>query len=150
MKRVILKHKHDLFAKPMAYHVDVDTGTYLVVFKGKQEKMTLTRQPDNSYKNEHGVEYVKVFQDRRPKPYAINCREEGRGPANITKFATIVEVQAYVKSCWQGAEYIDSPTSFHSDYCRYFLKNCSLGDLGRRGSAQADSEEYFDWIWEAL
>ena len=63
----------------------------------------------------------------------------------MEKFATIQEVQAYVKARWQGAEYIDHLTGL-SDYCRYELKGCTLADLGQRVGALG-TDEWFDWAW---
>lgn len=151
MKRITLAFKNDpQHTKPRVFKVEFDGPSHLLVsteyHKGAASRMTLVMQPDGSYRNEHGCEFIKIKADRRPKPYAIDCREEGRGPANITKFATIGEVRDYVKARWQGAEYIDSPTSFHSDYARFTLKNCTLADLGKRGG-EPGSDEYYDWQW---
>jgi hypothetical protein len=155
MKRIILTfHPFDpQVTKPRTYNVEFEGTSHLIVSTkhGKiVEKMALFPQPDGTYRNEHGTSYKKVAPDRRPKPYAIHCREEDRGKPEITKFATLKEVQEYVKGRWQGPEYIDSPTSFHSDYCRYYLKNCSVFDLGHRGTNQVNADGYFDWTWEEL
>jgi hypothetical protein len=155
MKRITLAFQHDPQAtKPRAYKVEFEGANCLVVsteyHRGVVHKMTLVPQPDGTYRNENGVGYTKVAPDRRPKPYAIHCREEDRGKPEITKFATLAEVQAHVQARWQGPEYIDSPTSFHSDYCRYYLKNCSVFDLGHRGTNRVNADGYFDWTWETL
>ena len=161
MKRILLTLNYGN-SKPQTWTVDNETSnsaTDQTLFVSRTIKhadksvsydsMVLTLQPDGSYKNQGGIPYITVVPDRRPKPYSIDAREEGRGPANITKFATLAEVQAYVKSQWQGAEYIDCLTSFHTDYCRFTLKGCTLDNLGHR-AGEPGSDEYYDWVWEAL
>lgn len=83
------------------------------------------------------------------KPFVITIQLEGRGPKEIRKFATLGEIQAYVKSQWQGAEYIDGSTGFHTDYCRFELKGCTLADLGTR-DGRAGTEEHYEWTWKSV
>jgi len=108
---------------------------------------TLTPQADGSYKNQNGCDYVVVKLDRRPKPYSVIYRSGIGEGSQTTKFATIAEVREYVKGRWQGVEYMDSLTCFHNDFGHFFLKNCSLSDLGQRGSTDASSDAYWDWTW---
>ncbi len=63
--------------------------------------------------------------------YSVSCREEGRGKASVTKFATLDDAARYVKDRWQGAEYMDGPSSFHTDYCSYELRGFALADIGK-------------------
>ena len=67
----------------------------------------------------------------------------------MEKFATIQEVQAYVKARWQGVEYVDHATGLHTDYCRYELKGATLADLGQRVGAPG-TDEWFDWAWRTF
>ncbi len=81
-----------------------------------------------------------------PSKYTVQSKEFGRGKAEVKRFSTLRDVQTYVKTQWQGAEYIDGPAAFHSDYCTFYLTGCVLNDLGARGGAYG-TDEYWDWIW---
>jgi hypothetical protein len=81
------------------------------------------------------------------KNYTIRGREEGRGPAFVHRYATLAELQTYIKDRWQGVEYIDGPRSFHTDYVAYEITGATLADFGhRRGPAGTD--EYWEWEWK--
>lgn len=66
----------------------------------------------------------------KKKPFKVEGREFGRGPKWTDSFATLAEAQAHVKSHWQGAEYIDGPQAFHTDYSTFTLVGFSLRDIG--------------------
>ena len=63
-------------------------------------------------------------------PYQINCREEGRGKPSVNKFATLPEAQTYIKDRWQGADYMDGDSGFHTDASTYELIGFTLKDVG--------------------
>lgn len=77
--------------------------------------------------------------------YTVHGMEEGH-PLKSFKaaFATLKEVQEYVKARWEGPDYIDGPAEFHSDYCTYDLVGCTLADLGKR------REDFYSWEWKDL
>jgi hypothetical protein len=77
--------------------------------------------------------------------YEVHGQEEGRGPVFKKKFATLREVQEYVKARWEGPDYIDGPAEFHSDYCTYDLVGCELADLGNRRV-----DDFYSWDWKVL
>lgn len=62
--------------------------------------------------------------------FRIEAREEGRGRPSVTRFADLVQAEAFIKARWQGAEYVDGPDAFHTDYCSYVLRGFTLGDVG--------------------
>jgi hypothetical protein len=80
------------------------------------------------------------------KPFKIDFREFGRGPANIRSFSTLIEARDYIRDHWQGPEYIDGPGGFHSDYCTFRLIGFALADVGKR----VWYEDWFDWQWHTL
>ena len=146
-KTIKLDAKHTFQPLPFVAPINWETDTHLSItpkwsIGGKE--IILTKQPDGSFINENRVEYVKVAVDRRPKPYSISSREEGRGPKTTTKFATLKEIQEYVKGRWQGPEYIDGESSFHGDYATFELQGCTLSDLGKR------TGDGYDWTWSTL
>jgi len=65
------------------------------------------------------------------------------------KFSSLAALQQYVKSRWEGAEYIDTPREFHNDYGRFTLYGCALKDLGHRNGA-AGTDGYWDWTWNEI
>jgi hypothetical protein len=65
------------------------------------------------------------------KPYALSCKEFGRGKPTITKFATLSELAKAINEQWQGAEYIDGSSIFHTDFCTFSITGAELSDLGR-------------------
>jgi hypothetical protein len=83
------------------------------------------------------------------KPYTIWGREEGRGPSFHRRFDTLAELQTYIKDRWQGAEYIDGPAEFHTDYVAYDFWGATLADLGNRRGPQG-TDEYWEWEWKDL
>ena len=119
--------------------------SYIVVtgaFLGKSE-MTLTKQSDGSFVNEHRVRYERVKADNRKKPFAVRY-ESGIGEGTkTTKFASLLEVQEYVKGRWCGADYIDGEETFHNDFGHFVLVGCKLADLGAR-----DAQDFYTWNWK--
>jgi len=75
--------------------------------------------------------------------YAV--RYNGVDGSMTKRFSKLADVQEYVKARWQGADYIDSTNSFHTDYARYTLSGCTLADLGHRGPAGTD--DWYEWTW---
>jgi hypothetical protein len=151
MKRLVLKHKDRPTDDPITYTVTQDLGDMLVVtakYMIPGHSMNLTRREDGTFVNEHRVEYVQVKLDRRPKPFAVRY-ESGIGEgSSIKKFATLVEVQTYVKDRWLGRDYIDSDGAFHGDYGHFYLKGCVLADLGQYTEPNEDG--WCDWTWKTL
>jgi hypothetical protein len=81
--------------------------------------------------------------------YSVEVREEGRGKPAIRRFATLSELQKYVRDRWQGVEYMDGPVGFHNDYATFDLVGAKLSDLGEtRGPWGTDL--YWEWIWKDL
>ncbi len=65
------------------------------------------------------------------KAFGLKSKEFGRGPAHTKRFATLAELAAAVKDQWQGADYIDGPGGFHTDYCTFTLIGAKLADIGK-------------------
>jgi hypothetical protein len=159
VKTILLQFKNSRSeTKPRRHAVEIEheNGNLSVTYTYKYSdgsssvtRQTLTKQADGSYRNENGCEYVAVKADRRPKPYSVTYRSGIGEGSTTTKFATISEVRAYVKGRWNGVEYIDSPTCFHNDFGHFFLKNCSLSELGQRLSNDPASDLYWSWTWHA-
>ena len=56
---------------------------YVHTFSDKSKSIdvyTIVKQADGSWKSNTGCDYVQVKADRRPKPFSVESREEGRGP----------------------------------------------------------------------
>ena len=81
--------------------------------------------------------------------YKLTGREEGRGKPFIKTFSKLVDLQTYIKDRWQGAEYMDGPRHFHTDYVAYFVTGCMLSDLGELAGAFG-TDEYWNWNWKNL
>ena len=141
MKRLLLNYKDRPMDRPFTYTVDCDYGDTLTVRTNHNATYTLTRREDGTYVNEHGCEYVAVKADRRPKPFKVAYR--GIDGGMETKFATLSDVQKYVKDRWLGVDYIDGPAEFHGDYGRFLLHGCTLADLGTRSGE-------WEWTWKTL
>ncbi len=80
--------------------------------------------------------------------YKISGKEEGRGKPFTRTFAKLSDLQIYVQERWQGVEYMDSPSSFHTDYVAYRLSGCTLHDLGG-SKGPYGTDEYWQWQWFA-
>jgi hypothetical protein len=65
------------------------------------------------------------------KSYSIKAKEFGRGKVSVDKFATLDEASAFIQERWQGIEYRDGRSSFHSDYCTYELVGFTFNDIGK-------------------
>ncbi len=150
MKRIRLQSegaKRDGESKGTQFTVDFETENYIVV-KGAwlgEREMVLQKQADGSFVNESNVRYDRVKTDTRKKPYSVKY-ESGIGEgSSTTKFATLEEVQEYVKGRWCGADYIDGVETFHNDYGHFILKGCTLADLGAR-----DAQDFYTWNWKNL
>jgi hypothetical protein len=83
------------------------------------------------------------------RTYTIHVREEGRGNPAIRTFKTLADLQTYVRDHWFGVEYIDGPTSFHSDYCTFDLFGAKLRDLGDHAGPWG-TDSYWSWDWKDL
>ena len=146
MKTILLDFQHQPSEEPMRARIEAETafGAIWVRFKHtlrSEAAMYLSPRPDGSLVNDHGCVFVRVKADRRPKPYKV--RYDGMDGSKERKFATLAEVQAYVKARWQGVEYIPGLGDFHTDYGYYTLTGCTLADLGAR-------KDEWDWTWKDL
>lgn len=65
------------------------------------------------------------------KPYSVKSKEFGRGPATVKRFATLTGASRYIQSHWQGADYINGSTAFHTDYSTFTLHGFTLRDIGK-------------------
>lgn len=149
MKRITLQHEQPFHGcKPFTCKVLFEHERYIVVrapWMPKDGEMTLTLLDSGAYQNESFVRFVKVVADRRKKLFAVRY-ESGIGEGSKeTKFATLIEVQEYVKDRWQGADYIDGTDVFHNDFGHFILKGCNLADLGARAI-----DDFYTWIWKDL
>jgi hypothetical protein len=95
------------------------------------------------------VSRARAIKPARPR-FSVSFREEGRGPATRRRFSSLADVQTYVRDRWQGADYIDGPASFHTDYCAFTLTGCTLADLGARRSNDYRADDYWTWDWKEL
>lgn len=140
MKTIRLQFKHNPTGKPRTFQVDTRDGLKMYVSRiekysdgsKREDRMVLTISDSNGetiYTNENGCAFVKVAIDLRPKPFSISGREEGRGPAFVEKFATLEDLKKYVLGHWQGWEYADGETEFHSDYVAFEIKGATLHEL---------------------
>ena len=158
MKTILLRFKNDTAnLKPRRFTVvrDYEDGSLDVAFVNKfrdgsslTDRFSLAKQEDGSYRNQNGCEYVKAKVDRRPKPYSV--RYNGVDGTETTKFATLTEVQNYVKARWEGWDYTHGFGDFHTDYSYYVLSGCSLLDLGHAVVSNGSEERYPDWAWNDL
>ena len=80
------------------------------------------------------------------KRYSVSSKEFGRGKAEVEQFATLAEVQAYVRERWQGPDYLDGQDGFHTDYCSYRFKGFTLADIGKRRWIAEFQYFEFDWL----
>ena len=88
---------------------------------------------------------------RQRKPYKIKNQEEGRGPVETKSFATLSEAQEYIKERWQGADYIDGSSGFHTDYCTYQLIGFTLQDIGKIRPVYFEGEfDYMEFDFKEL
>jgi len=78
------------------------------------------------------------------KKFKIESKEEGRGKPDRELFATLIEARDYIRDRWQGADYIDGPDSFHTDYCTFRLVGFVLADIGKRRYEEWGPE--WDWL----
>jgi hypothetical protein len=65
------------------------------------------------------------------KKYAVKVRAEGRGRASTFRFGSLHDAAYYIKSHWQGADYVDGNDGFHTDYSTFDLIGFNLTDVGR-------------------
>lgn len=63
--------------------------------------------------------------------YIITSKEFGRGPGHRHRFSSLKAASEFIQGRWQGIEYKDSESSFHSDYCTYQLKGFIFDDIGK-------------------
>ena len=63
--------------------------------------------------------------------YIVSCLEGGNEALSSEEtFATLAEAATYVQDRWQGEEYMDGDSAFHTDYSRYYLEGFTLKDIG--------------------
>jgi hypothetical protein len=152
MKRITLRNEYRAEeSTPFTCKVLFEHERYIIVhapWMPKDGEMTLTKGADGVYENEHKVRYTKVTPDRRKKPFSVRYVSGIGEGSSETKFATLAEVQEYVKSRWQGVEYIDGSDVFHGDFGHFYLKGCNLVDLGVRKSLDSASDDFWSWIWK--
>ena len=79
--------------------------------------------------------------------YSVKFQEEGRGPWTTRNFSSLTDIQIYIRDRWQGVEYMDGPNAFHTDYCNYVVRGCTLYDLGGHAG---DADDYWIWNWRDL
>lgn len=65
------------------------------------------------------------------KLYIIKGREEGRGKPFYSRFRTLKEASTYIQERWQGIDYMDGYSAFHTDYCTYELSGFNLLKIGK-------------------
>ncbi len=81
--------------------------------------------------------------------FTVAFREEGRGKEYRHSFSKLEDLQKYVRDRWEGPDYIEGPSEWHTDYAAFRLIGCTLADLGsRRGAYGTDG--YYDWDWKVL
>jgi hypothetical protein len=68
---------------------------------------------------------------RQRRPFKIKSQEEGRGPVETESFATLEGAQRYIIGRWQGADYVENSTHYHTDFCSYELVGFTLQDIGK-------------------
>ncbi len=153
MKRITLKietGRND--TEPTSYKVVAEYGNVIEVSAKYMlnDKMVLTQVAENVYENEYRTRFVKVTPDRRKKPFAVRYVSGiSERFSKETKFATLAEVQEYVKGHWQGADYIDGSDVFHNDFGHFYLRGCKLADLGNR-NGDAGTDDFYGWTWKEL
>jgi hypothetical protein len=146
VKRITLDFQHAKQSSPFTAAVSFETDTYLVIIPkwGDGREIILTKRADGTFVNENHVVFVRVAVDRRRKLYSV--KYSGIDGTAQKKFATLADVQEYVKGRWEGVDYIDSADTFHNDYGRFTLTGCKLSDLGSR----IPCDDYFEWHWSEL
>ena len=77
--------------------------------------------------------------------YKVNQQEEGRGTVNVNEFSTLEEAKQYIKDRWQGPDYVDSKTMFHTDYSEYTLEGFTLNDIGKLTYNQQEQCREYDF-----
>jgi len=139
-KTILLQFKHDVgIPKPRRFKIVYESATSIHVSsitKGKTGigsvpyYMTLTKLEDGTLRNENRVDFIVVKADRRPKPFAVKFFSPMEGNSRkVTKFATLAEAAQYVFDRWQGVDYMDSGTAFHTDYAVFETVGFTLADI---------------------
>ena len=49
----------------------------------------------------------------------------------MVKFKTLAAASKYIQNRWQGVEYKDGASNFHTDYYSYELKGFEFKDIGK-------------------
>ncbi len=62
--------------------------------------------------------------------YQIKSQEEGKGRVYTERFTSLAAASAYIQDRWQGIEYRDGNSEFHTDYCSYVLVGFKFSDIG--------------------
>lgn len=80
------------------------------------------------------------------KPFKIICREEGNDhKKSQEEFATLKEALDYIKERWQGTEYKDGSSGFHTDYSTYQLVGFNLHMVGKYNREEWPEFEFFSF-----
>jgi hypothetical protein len=130
-KTVILQIDPPGQLEPSRYRVLWETPDMLEVDGGRLERrVSLSKLPDGRWVNENGCKFVEVKADRRPKPFSVTYRDQGRTYGQtVKKFATLAEAAEYCWAQYEGVEYFDGAASFHNDYGCFDLAGFVLADI---------------------
>ena len=80
--------------------------------------------------------------------FSVHNQEFGRGPVEKKRFKSIAEAAKYIQDRWQGADYMDGDTAFHTDYCTYTCHGFTLLDLGKRTFKSVEGMSWCEWEWK--
>lgn len=82
--------------------------------------------------------------------YVIVSQELGRGPLYKKSFSKLWSALKYVRSQWQGVDYVDGSDGFHTDYSTFRLRGFSLRDIGVFGHEDDGCRTYRFFTYEEL
>jgi hypothetical protein len=140
------------FPHPAKYRIIEQTPDHmLVAYVTKSTnlstfRMSLKKLENGQWENENRVPYVEVKQPRGKILYRV--LGHGIDGKYNEPFRSMAALQKWVRDHWQGAEFIDGPAEFHTDYVRWTIVGATLADLGHRGPHGTD--EYWDWSWKTV
>ena len=104
-----------------------------------EDKVTTVDEAIKNIADMLGIKNVAPLQEGK-----FRVRYDASDGHDSQDFNTLAEVQQFVKARWQGVEYMDGNSGFHTDYASYTLQGCTLNDLGQR------SGDGWDWEWKDL
>jgi hypothetical protein len=81
------------------------------------------------------------------KPFKVKSKEFGRGKASTASFATLAGAATYIRDRWEGPDYIDCKSWFHTDYCTYELVGFTLHDIGKMTWAGEAPHYYREFVF---